>query len=157
MLPVGAPRVGAVAAPRSAAAAPARVPAPVHVLEVVGDMVMSAAKMDKWGTRFLIVGILGSLVLIIGFFIYVMATYPGTEVLSYDFEVVREEALVTVRDGGSIDIDYTFEFINYGDVREDQWTDMQTAPPTWHIRIYQQFGLLFDRMENVAIIRTDLP
>ncbi|MCK5415735.1 MAG: hypothetical protein KAJ35_10175, partial [Thermoplasmata archaeon] len=78
-------------------------------------MVMSAAKMDKWGTRFLIVGILGSLVLIIGFFIYVMATDSGTEVLSYDFEVVREEALVTVRDGGSIDIDYTFEFINYGD------------------------------------------
>ena len=79
-------------------------------------MVMSAAKMDKWGTRFLIVGILGSLVLIIGFFIYVMATDSGTEVLSYDFEVVREEALVTVRDGGSIDIDYTFEFINYGDL-----------------------------------------
>ncbi len=47
------------------------------------------------------------------------------------------------------------EFISYGDVREDQWTDMQTAPPTWHIRIYQQFGLLFDRMENVGIIRTD--
>jgi len=47
------------------------------------------------------------------------------------------------------------EFITYGDVREDQWTDMVTAPPTWHIRIYQQFGLLFDRMENVGIIRTD--
>jgi hypothetical protein len=47
------------------------------------------------------------------------------------------------------------EFITYGDVREDQWTDMSTAPPTWHLRIYQQFGLLFDRMENVAIIRTD--
>jgi len=49
------------------------------------------------------------------------------------------------------------EFITYGDVREDQWTDMVTAPPTWHIRIYQQFGLLFDRMENVGIIRTDSP
>jgi len=47
------------------------------------------------------------------------------------------------------------EFISYGDVREDQWTDMGTAPPTWHLRIYQQFGLLFDRMENVGIIRTD--
>jgi hypothetical protein len=47
------------------------------------------------------------------------------------------------------------EFITYGDVREDQWTDMVTAPPTWHLRIYQQFGLLFDRMENVAVIRTD--
>lgn len=49
------------------------------------------------------------------------------------------------------------EFITYGDTREDQWTDMGTAPPTWHIRIYQQFGLLFDRMENVGIIRTDSP
>jgi len=49
------------------------------------------------------------------------------------------------------------EFITYGDTREDQWTDMVTAPPTWHIRIYQQFGLLFDRMENVGIIRVDKP
>ena len=49
------------------------------------------------------------------------------------------------------------EFITYGDVREDQWTDMATAPPTWHIRIYQQFGMLFDRMENVGIIRVDAP
>jgi len=47
------------------------------------------------------------------------------------------------------------EFITYGDTREDQWVDMSTAPPTWYIRIYQQFGLLFDRMENVAIIRLD--
>jgi hypothetical protein len=47
------------------------------------------------------------------------------------------------------------EFITYGDTREDQWTDMSTAPPTWHIRIYQQFGMMFDRMENVAIIRLD--
>ncbi len=49
------------------------------------------------------------------------------------------------------------EFITYGDVREDQWTDMSTLPPTWHVRIYQQFGLMFDKMENVAIIRTDAP
>lgn len=49
------------------------------------------------------------------------------------------------------------EFITYGDSREDQWTDMSTAPPTWHIRTYQQFGLMFDRMENVAVIRTDKP
>jgi hypothetical protein len=47
------------------------------------------------------------------------------------------------------------EFITYGDVRNDQWTDMNTLPPTWHLRIYQQFGLIFDRMENVGIIRTD--
>jgi hypothetical protein len=47
------------------------------------------------------------------------------------------------------------EFITYGDSKEDQWTEMQTAPPTWHIRVYQQYGLLFDKMENVGIIRTD--
>lgn len=47
------------------------------------------------------------------------------------------------------------EFITYGGVREDQWTEMGTLPPTWHIRISQQFGMMFDRMENVAIIRTD--
>lgn len=47
------------------------------------------------------------------------------------------------------------EFITYGDVREDQWTDMATAPPTWHLRIYQQYGMLFDNMENVGIIRID--
>lgn len=47
------------------------------------------------------------------------------------------------------------EFITYGDTREDEWTDMTTAPPTWHLRIYQQFGLMFDRMENVCIIRVD--
>lgn len=49
------------------------------------------------------------------------------------------------------------EFITYGDVREDQWTDMSTAPPTWHVRLYQQFGMLFDNMENVGIIRVDRP
>jgi len=47
------------------------------------------------------------------------------------------------------------EFITYGPVREEQWTNMGTLPPTWHIRISQQFGMMFDRMENVAIIRTD--
>jgi hypothetical protein len=47
------------------------------------------------------------------------------------------------------------EFITYGEPRVDEWTDMSTAPPTWHLRVYQQFGLLFDAMENVAIIRTD--
>ena len=49
------------------------------------------------------------------------------------------------------------EFITYGDTREDQWTDMSTAPPTWHVRLYQQFGMLFDNMENVGIIRVDRP
>jgi hypothetical protein len=47
------------------------------------------------------------------------------------------------------------EFITYGNVADEQWTDMATLPPTWHIRIHQQYGLLFDKMENVAIIRLD--
>jgi hypothetical protein len=49
------------------------------------------------------------------------------------------------------------EFITYGEVRTDEWTEMSTAPPTWHVRIYQQFGFLFDKMENVAVIRVDKP
>lgn len=67
----------------------------------------------------------------------------------YDRNKLLNDSLISVIG------DQCGEFITYGDTREDQWTDMSTAPPTWHIRIYQQFGLLFDRMENVAIIRTD--
>ncbi len=47
------------------------------------------------------------------------------------------------------------EFITYGPVITEQWTDMNTLPPTWHIRIHQQFGMIFDKMENVAVIRLD--
>ena len=47
------------------------------------------------------------------------------------------------------------EFITYGNPREDEWTEPSTAPPTWNLRIMQQFGLLFDAMENVVILRTD--
>jgi hypothetical protein len=47
------------------------------------------------------------------------------------------------------------EFITYGDVKEDQWLDMSTAPATWHLRLYVQFGLMFDKMENVVIIRVN--
>ncbi len=64
--------------------------------------------------------------------------------------LIKDDLIVVIGDNCG-------EFITYGDVREDQWTDMVTAPPTWHLRIYQQFGLLFDRMENVAVIRTDSP
>jgi len=63
-------------------------------------------------------------------------------------KLIKDDLIVVIGDNCG-------EFITYGDVREDQWTDMQTAPPTWHIRLYQQFGLLFDKMENVVVIRTD--
>ena len=49
------------------------------------------------------------------------------------------------------------EFITYGDPKEDQWTEMSTAPPTWHLRVYQQYGMIFDAVENVGIIRLDKP
>lgn len=64
--------------------------------------------------------------------------------------LIKDDMVVVVGDNCG-------EFITYGDTREDQWTDQSTAPPTWHIRIYQQFGLIFDKMENVAIIRLDKP
>jgi len=44
------------------------------------------------------------------------------------------------------------EFITYGDVKEDEWNEMSTAPPTWHLRIYQQFGMIIDKMENVGVL-----
>ncbi len=62
--------------------------------------------------------------------------------------LIQDDLIVVVGDSCG-------EFIIYGDVREDQWTDMSTAPPTWHLRIYQQFGMIFDRMENVVVIRID--
>ena len=83
--------------------------------------------------------------------------YYGTNFISleqvYDNEydrnaLIRDNLVVVVGDNCG-------EFITYGDSREDQWTDMSTVPPTWHIRIYQQFGLLFDRMENVVVVRLD--
>lgn len=86
-------------------------------------------------------------------------TYYGTNFVAleqiYDnaFDrnpLIRDNLIVVI--GGNCG-----EFITYGDTRQDEWTDMATAPPTWHLRIYQQFGLIFDKMENVAIIRTDHP
>jgi len=62
--------------------------------------------------------------------------------------LIKDDMIVVIGDNCG-------EFITYGDTREDQWVDMSTAPPTWYIRIYQQYGLLFDQMENVAVIRLD--
>jgi len=63
-------------------------------------------------------------------------------------KLIQDDLIVVVGDSCG-------EFITYGEPREDQWSEMKTAPPTWHLRIYQQYGLLFDKMENVGIIRTD--
>jgi hypothetical protein len=73
------------------------------------------------------------------------------QIYDNDFDrtpLIKDDLVVVVGDNCG-------EFITYGDVRQDNWTDMSTAPPTWHLRIYQQFGLLFDMMQNVAIIRLD--
>lgn len=86
-------------------------------------------------------------------------TYYGANFISleqvydnvYDRTPLIKDNMIVVVGGGC------GEFITYGDTREDQWVDMSTAPPTWHIRIYQQFGLLFDKMENVCVIRLDKP
>lgn len=64
--------------------------------------------------------------------------------------LIRDDLIVVIGDRVG-------EFITYGDVITDEWTDMATAPPTWHVRIYQQFGFLFDNLENVVIIRLDSP
>ncbi len=63
-------------------------------------------------------------------------------------KLIQDDLIVVIGDNCG-------EFITYGDVKEDTWNDMSTAPPTWHLRIYSQFGLMFDKMENVVIIRLD--
>jgi hypothetical protein len=49
------------------------------------------------------------------------------------------------------------EFITYGPPKQDQWTDMSTAPPTWHLRVYQQYGMILDNVQNIGILRIDKP
>lgn len=83
--------------------------------------------------------------------------YYGTNFVALDQVYDNEfDRLPLIQDDLVVVIgDNCGEFITYGDVKEEQWTDMATLPPSWHIRIHQQYGLLFDKMENVAIIRLD--
>jgi hypothetical protein len=48
--------------------------------------------------------------------IYMIYIDVTAEDLEYRFDLLREEVELTVLDDGSVDIDYTFEFINSGDL-----------------------------------------
>lgn len=45
------------------------------------------------------------------------------------------------------------EFINYGDVRTKQWTDMNPTPPQWYLELYQQFGMIIDNAQGIYVIK----
>jgi hypothetical protein len=79
-------------------------------------MALSAKRLDKWATRLVIIGFLGFLVMFIGGIVFIASSDLGGGDLDYDFEVLSEEALVTVKGDGSVDIDYTFVFRNHGDL-----------------------------------------
>lgn len=76
--------------------------------------ILSKSQMERWSGRLMAIGMVGFLAFLIWFFAYLSLTGGLDEDLSYDFTVEREEAQVTVRDDGSVDIDYTFVFINHG-------------------------------------------
>lgn len=44
------------------------------------------------------------------------------------------------------------EFITYGDVRSQEWTEMRTVPPQWNLSIYQQYGFLIDNAMGLYVI-----
>jgi hypothetical protein len=86
-----------------------------------------------------------------------VGTYYGTTFMAlpqiydnpYDRnELIRDDLVVVVGDKLG-------EFITYGEPKEDQWTEMSTAPPTWYIRTYVQHGMILDALENAVIIRLD--
>jgi len=44
------------------------------------------------------------------------------------------------------------EFINYGDVKTKQWTDMNPTPPQWYLELYQQFGMIIDNANGIYVL-----
>lgn len=44
------------------------------------------------------------------------------------------------------------EFITFGDVFTKQWNDMRPTPPQWYFELYQQFGLLVDKVDGIYVI-----
>ena len=44
------------------------------------------------------------------------------------------------------------EFITYGDVKTQQYTDMRPVPPQWILSLYQQFGLIIDKAAGIYVI-----
>jgi len=44
------------------------------------------------------------------------------------------------------------EFITYGPVKYQEWTDPRPIPPYWTVSLYQQFGLIIDHAEGIHVI-----
>lgn len=45
------------------------------------------------------------------------------------------------------------EFITYGDVKSQEWTEPRTIPPYWNLDIYQQFGMIIDNAMGIYVIK----
>lgn len=45
------------------------------------------------------------------------------------------------------------EFITYGGVNWKQWDNMEPTPPIWNLELYQQYGMIIDRIKNIGVIR----
>jgi hypothetical protein len=70
-------------------------------------------RLDKYSTPMIVIGFIGIIVSMIGM---ALLDGGGTGDLDYSFSLEREEVLVTVLKDGSVDIDYTFDFVNYGEL-----------------------------------------
>lgn len=44
------------------------------------------------------------------------------------------------------------EFITYGDVKTQEYTDMKVVPPQWNLSLYQQYGMIIDRADGIYVI-----
>lgn len=45
------------------------------------------------------------------------------------------------------------EFITFGDVKSQEYTDMRVVPPQWYFSIYQQFGLIVDKAMGIYVLK----
>ncbi len=61
------------------------------------------------------VGLVGLIIFMVVASIWMVLADGGGD-LDYDFELEREEVLVTILKDGSVDIDYTFDFVNHGEI-----------------------------------------
>jgi hypothetical protein len=44
------------------------------------------------------------------------------------------------------------EFITYGDIKYQEWTDPRPIPPYWTLSLYQQFGMIIDKAEGIFVL-----
>lgn len=45
------------------------------------------------------------------------------------------------------------EFITYGDVKRQEYTDMRPVPPQWNVSVYQQFGFMLDNVNGIHVLK----